>query len=269
MMSTAPKKSWTGTLKLGFVTQPVAVYAAADSKQAKVGFNQLHNKCGGRLNQQCVCRACNETVESGDVQRGYEHSKGQHVVIGDEELAACRVENTKVIELKEFVPLTEVTPLHIAESAFIAPVMSDMAEAYVLIREALNGMAGIGVLCVGNKEKLVAVVACGPGLVLHTLRHASEIRDVWDTPTLAKLPQQADEKTVKMMRTLMGTMRTQTLDLSKYPNRYVESVQKLIADKVAGVEPTLPVPVAAKAVSNLADMLAASLAASGAEVDTL
>jgi DNA end-binding protein Ku len=240
-MSTA-KKSWSGTLKLGFVTQPVAVYAAADAKEKTIGFNQLHATCGGRLNQQCVCRACNENVPSSDVQRGYQHAKDQYVVIEDAELATCKIEDTKVIDLKEFVPLSEVSPLMIAESAFIAPVMSDMAEAYVLIREALNGFAGIGTVAQGNKEKLVAVVANGPGLVLHTLRHASELREIQAVPTLSKLPTTADPKTVKMMRTLMASMQTPSLDLTKYPNRYLQNVRALIDAKVAGEPVTVTAP---------------------------
>jgi DNA end-binding protein Ku len=262
------KKSWTGTLKLGFVTQPVAVYSAADSKAKTVAFNQLHRECGSRVKSHTVCITCDEKTPLGtaDIQRGFEYEKGQYVVISDAELKTCQVENTKVIDLKEFVPVSEVTPLHIAESAFIAPVQTEMAEAYVLIREALSGlpggerMAGIGTLCISNKEKLVAVMASGAGLVMHTLRHASEVREIKNVPTLDKLPANFDAKTVMMMRTLIDSMESKTLDLDKYPNRYVENVHKLIRAKADGEMVETPAPVPVKTVSNLAAMLEASLA---------
>ena len=260
----ALKKSWSGTLKLGFVTQPVAVYAAADSKAAKVSFNQLHADCGGRINQVIVCRKCDENKALAPVEivKGFEVSKDNYVRISAEELDDCKVENTKVIDLKEFVPASELSPLMIAESAFIAPLLSDMSEAYVLIREALQGMVGIGTLNHSNKEKLVAIVASGRGLVMHTLRHASEVRDVLNVPTLDKLPAEADAKTVKMMKSLMAGMQSKTLDLEKYPNRYVENVQRLVRTKAEGGEVVAQAKVA-KPVLDLAAMLEASLAAQG------
>lgn len=258
------KRAWSGVLKLGFVTQAVSVYSAVESKAAKVAFNQLHAECGGRINQVTVCKACDEAKALGkaDIARGYEYSKGEYITISDAELDACKIENTKVIDLKEFVPASELSPLMIAESAFITPELSDMSEAYVLIREALAGKVAIGTLAHGNKEKLIAIVPNGRGLVMHTLRHASEIRDVLDIPVLNKLPETADAKTIKMMRTLMSGMESPKLDLEKYPNRYVENVQALIEAKRTGEEPAELK--AAPKVNDLAAMLEASLAAVGA-----
>lgn len=258
------KKAWTGILKLGFVTQPVAVYNAADSKQGKVAFNQLHAACGGRVNQQLVCKACDETkaLDKDSIVKGYEYTKGQYVTLTPEELDTAKVENTKVIDLKEFVPISEINPLIIAESAFIAPVQAELADAYVLIREALAGKAGIGTLAHGNKEKLVAIVANGQGLVMHTLRHASEVRDILNVPVLAQLPTTADPKTVKLMQTLMAGLEAKTLDLEKYPNVYVENVMALVKAKIDGTAAPVAKPVAAKPVDNLAALLEASIVAS-------
>lgn len=275
-MAASLKKSWSGTLKLGFVTQQVAVYATTDSKAAKVAFNGLHADCGSRMNAVSICRTCDESkaVQSADILKGFEFEKGQYVTVSEAELKACQVETTKIIELKEFVPLSEVSPLMIADSSFIAPLVSDMSEAYVLIREALQGMAGIGTLCISNKEKLVAIVASGRGLVMHTLRHASEVRDVMNVPTLGKLPETADANTVKMMRALMASMETPTLDLEKYPNRYVENVHELIRQKVeakkTGKEVVAEVKAAVptKTISSLTAMLEASLAAKKVDVTT-
>jgi len=268
------KRAWAGTLKLGFVTQPVSVYSASDSKAAKVAFNQLHSECGGRINQVTVCRACDaaKALDKSDISRGFEYEKGQYVTISDAELDDCKVENTKVIDLKEFVPVTDLSPLMIESSAFIAPQVSDMAEAYVLIREALDGQAGIGTLNHSNKEKLVAIVASGKGLILHTLRHASEIRDVLAVPLLDKLPETADAATVTMMKALMASMQSPALDLEKYPNTYVENVQAVIAAKVlakaTGTEAVIvPKAEPVKVVSNLAAMLEASLAAKNVPVE--
>lgn len=264
------KKSWSGTIKLGFVTQDVAVYSAADNKAKTVSFNQLHAKCGGRINQDKVCRSCNETLQAADIRKGYEYEKGSYVILDDAEVKACEVETTKVIDLKEFVPASEITPFLIRESHFVAPANAVVSEAFALIRDSLNDRSGIATLALRGKEELVALVPYGRGLALHTLRHASEVRDIADVNVLNKVPESSDPNALAIAQQLIGALATDKLDLNKYPNTYVENVQVLIAEKVAAlqtsatpVEPSKPAKKAKAApkAPSLADLLKASIPA--------
>lgn len=256
------KATWKGTIKLGFVVQPVAVYGSAESKAAKVSFNQLHT-CGNRINQKTVCVHCDaaKEVPKADISRGFEFEKGKYVVVGDDELKGCEIETTKVIDLKEFVPAENIEPFLIAETHYIAPDNPALADAFALIRDALDGFAGIGTLAIRNREQLVAIVRHKRGLMMHTLRHASEVRDIAAVDALARVPDISDAATVGMMRQLMATMRSDRLDLEKYPNTYVENVRALIDRKVSGEEPATPAAAPAPKVDSLAEMLRASLAA--------
>lgn len=260
------KPTWKGTIKLGFVTQPVAVFGAAESKATTtVSFNQLHHACGGRITTQVYCPACAVDVDRSDLDRGFEHVKGRYVTVSDAELESCQIETTKVIDLKEFVPLDQIQPFYIAETHYIAPDNPGLAEAFALIRDALAGVAGVGTLAIGNKEKLIAVVAHGRGLMMHTLRHASEVRAIADVDTLAAVPASCDAPTLTLMRQLVTSMTTARLDLEKYPNTYVTQVQALIATKVArsgGESPASTVPhTPTTPVVTMIAQLAASLAA--------
>jgi hypothetical protein len=52
-----------------------------------------------------------EVVERHQVAKGYEHSRGQYVLIDDDELKELQVESSKVIDLTRFVDREEVDPV--------------------------------------------------------------------------------------------------------------------------------------------------------------
>lgn len=257
----AAKATWKGNIKLGFVIQPVGIYGAKESKTpaSGVSFNQLHT-CGARTTSPCHCPKCNVDVDRADIVKGYEFAKGQYVTVTADELKACEVETTKVIDLKEFVPLAELNPTYIAATHFVAPDNPALADAFALIRDALDGYAGIGTLAIGGRELMVAIVAHGRGLMMHTLRQADEVRDIADVDVLAKVPTKTDPATVAMMRQLIDAKKVDTLDLSKYPDAYRANVKALLARKVAGEEPSTPAtPKAEPKAVDLMEQLRASL----------
>ena len=261
----AAKSTWKGTLKLGFVSQPVEAYGAKDPSSA-VKFNQIHAACGGRINEKCYCATCNADVERASLLKGYEVSKGTYVTMTQDEVKACEIPATKVIDLREFVPLASIAPFMIAETHYLAPENLALADAFALIRDALVDVAGVGTLAVGGKEKLIAVVAHGRGMMMHTLRRADEFRDVEEVAKLAQVPKSSDSKTLGLMMQLVASMTVAALDLDNYPNTYRANVQALIARKQAGEPTAAPTPgPKPSAGPSLVEQLKASLAAQPAK----
>ena len=64
----------------------------------------LHDADGARLKQQYICTKCNEVVDRDHTVKGYEHAKGQYVVLSSDELKALDAVATQTIALEEFVP---------------------------------------------------------------------------------------------------------------------------------------------------------------------
>ena len=64
----------------------------------------LHDADGARLKQQYICTKCNEIVDREHTVKGYEHAKGQYVVLSADELKALDAVATQTIALEEFVP---------------------------------------------------------------------------------------------------------------------------------------------------------------------
>ena len=75
-------------MKVGLVSVPVRMIASAEKKE-KYSFNRLHDKCKGRLRSKSWCPACSVEVQNENALRGYEHKKGEYVIISDAELDAC------------------------------------------------------------------------------------------------------------------------------------------------------------------------------------
>jgi DNA end-binding protein Ku len=104
-----PRCSWTGNLKISLVTVPVRVYTAISTTE-KIAFHQLHKTCHQRIRQKLVCPLHGE-VERADLEKGYEYSTDQFVVLSEADLEGVRVETSGTIELVQFVRAEELDPM--------------------------------------------------------------------------------------------------------------------------------------------------------------
>src|ERR1700754_520149 len=75
----------TATISFGLVSIPNKPYTTNESG-SDIHFNMLHDKDGARLKQQYICTKCGEVVDREHTVKGYEHAKGQYVVLSADEL---------------------------------------------------------------------------------------------------------------------------------------------------------------------------------------
>ncbi len=171
-----PRSIWTGHLKISLITVPIRVYTALNEAD-KISFNQLHKDCHQRLKQQLVC-PIHGKVEREQVVKGYEVEKDRFVVIESADLEAVKLETTHTVELVQFIKPEELDPVFLDVPYFLGPDGPVSVEAFTVLREALRKAKrlGIGRVVLSGREKLVAVKPVGNGLVMSTLRYASEIR---------------------------------------------------------------------------------------------
>src|SRR3989441_6504907 len=177
------RPTWKGYLKISLVNIPIKVFPATDAG-ATLSFNQLHAECQTRIQQKRWCPNCQREVPNTDIVKGYEFEKGRYVIVGDEDIEKVRVESTRVINLEKFTEDTAIDPIYLERSYYLAPDGAVAREAFAVIREGMKGKAGIGKVALYGREYLVKVQPRERGLVMYTLRHASEIRsmDAIDEP---------------------------------------------------------------------------------------
>ena len=68
------------------------------------------------------------------------------------------------------------SPAHVERPYYLAPDGPVAAEAFAVVREAMEGKAGIGKLALNGREHLIAVQPRDRGMIMYTLRHARELR---------------------------------------------------------------------------------------------
>ena len=253
----AARPTWKGFLKVSLVTVPVRVFPATDAA-ATVSFNQLHAECQTRIQQKKYCPKCERDVDKTEIVKGYQFEKGHYVVMDEEDLAKARPESTRIINLLRFADVESIDPVYVERPYYLAPDGKVAGEAFAVLREALRGKAGIGKLALYGREYVVAVQPRERGLMMFTLRQASEIRQMSAIDELDQVPDKVSEAETKLARQVISTFEGE-LDLSEFTDEYQAELRRIIDAKIAGEEIVVPEEEAPAKVVNLMDALRKSL----------
>jgi DNA end-binding protein Ku len=256
-----PHAIGSGTISFGLVSIPVKMYTAASP--AGVTFNMLHAKCGSRIKQQTFCPVCNEVIERTGLVKGHEVSKDQYVRVTDDELKALEGEASKIIDILEFVPLSQVDPVYFEKAYYLG---SDKGgeKPYRLLADAMAKAEQVAVakFVMRGKESLVLIRAAQGGLLLHTMFFADEVRSFADVDKgeSAKIRDGELDLALQLIRGLAS----EEFKPEQYADDYRERVKVMLDQKIEGREVTAaPAPAERPHVIDLMDALKASLARRG------
>jgi DNA end-binding protein Ku len=225
----AARAYWQGQIRLALVSIPVEVYPATRSG-ASISFHQIHEPTGTRIRYEKVAPGVG-AVDRDEIVKGYEISKGNYVLLDDEEIEAAKVESKKTLDLVQFVEADEIDVLYFEKPYFVLPADDLAEEAYVIVRDALRRTrkVGLGQLSMRGREQLVSLKPCGRGLILETLRYADEVqkaqtyfRDIGETKP---------EPELLDLATTLIEKKTAPFDPRKFHDRYVDALHRLIEKK--------------------------------------
>src|SRR5262249_52802911 len=141
---------------------------------------------------------------------------------------------------------------------YLAPDGGVAGEAFAVMREGMKGKIGVGKLALYGREYLVAVKPHERGIVMYTLHHAAEIRNIDQVEDLNSVPLKPKPDEIKLARQIIDTFAA-PLDLSTYRDEYQEGLRKIIDAKIAGEEIVAPEVEAPPRVVNLMEALRKSL----------
>src|SRR5215213_9116146 len=251
------RPTWKGYLKISLVNIPVKVFPATDTA-ATLSFNQLHGECQTRIQQKRWCPRCEREVANTDLVKGFEFEKGRYVIVDEEDIEKVRVDSTRVISLEKFTDDTAIDPIYLARPYYLAPDGPVARDAFAVIREGMQGKAGIGKVALYGREYIVKVQPREQGLVMYTLRHANEIRSMDAIDELSEMPEKVKPEEVKLAKQVMGTFEGD-VDLQEYRDDYQVGLREIIDAKIEGREVVAPEVEAPPKVVNLMDALRRSL----------
>ncbi|MBD3732335.1 MAG: Ku protein [Sphingopyxis sp.] len=220
---------WKGQIRLALVSIPVEIYSATKSGAA-VSFRQIHEPSGKPVKYEKTVPGIG-AVDHDDIVKGFELSKGNYVLLDEEEIEAVKLESKRTLELVQFVDAGDIDILYYAKPYYVVPADELAEEAYIVLREALRRTkkVGLGQLSLRGQEQLVALRPCGKGLVLEALRYADEVnkaanyfRDVGNAKPDADL--------LDLAETLIEK-KSGAFDAGDFRNHYVDAIERLVAKK--------------------------------------
>lgn len=234
----APRAFWKGYLKLSLVTCPVAMVPATSDNE-KVRFRTLNRESGNRVVSQYVDAVTGQPVEEDDEVKGYESAKDEYVVLEDDEIAAVALESTRTINIEMFVPRDSIEWIWYDKPHYLTPDDRVGEEAFAVIRDAMEatGMVGISRLVLYRRERAVALMPCGRGIVLWTLRYGDEVRQ--SEAYFEGIRQtQVDPELMKLAQTLIDE-RTKPWDPALISDPVQDRLLELIASRKRGKKPSV------------------------------
>ncbi len=227
----AARAYWSGNIRLSLVSIPVDIVPAT-KPAAKIAFHQIHKPSGSRVRYQKVAPGVGP-VENDDIVKGYEIDKGKYVLLTDEEIDDIKLEAKKTIDLVQFVDLHEIDQLYYDRPFFVLPQDEgkDEAEAYVVLREALKKTkkVALGQIVIRGKGAIVAIKACGDGLMMETLHYADTVKKA--STAFKDVPEVKPETDmVELAEELIGR-KSKKFDPAAFKDKYEDALREIIEAK--------------------------------------
>jgi DNA end-binding protein Ku len=256
----AYRPSWQGHLKLSLVTCPVALYTATDSG-GDVHFNLINPKTNNRI-KMITIDPDTGPVERSQLVKGYEVSKGEYILLTDEEIRSVKLESTKTIDIERFVPAADIDRLYWETPYYLAPDGKLAQEAFGVIRTAMekSGQIALGRILIATRERILALEPRGKGIVACTLRSDAEVRK--PDEIFAGISDGAPNADMIAIAEKIIEQREGPFDPSQFIDRYEEALKALIEDKKKGHRPA---KVAEPEDTNVVDLMSALRASLGAK----
>lgn len=253
----APRATWKGYLKLSLVSCPVRLHNATTTVN-RISFNWLHKDTNNRVQMKPYDPELGQ-VERSDLVRGYEFEKDRYVVVDAEDLEQIQIESTKTITIEEFVDAADVDPMFLDSPYYLAPDGPIADETFRVIHRAMlaRGKAAVGRVVLSGRERRVIITARGPGLLLTTLRVASEVRT--QDEYFADIAEgDLDAEALKLAE-LIISQNEGTWDSSAFEDQYQKELLEIVKAKIKGTKPVITKAPERGKVINLMDALKQSL----------
>ena len=257
----AYRPSWQGHLKLSLVTCPVALYTATNSG-GDVHFNLINPKTNNRI-KMITTDPDTGPIERSELVKGYEVSKGEYILLTDEEIKSVKLESTKTIDIERFVPGDEIDRIYWDNPYYLAPDGKLAQEAFGVIRTALekSGQIALGRIVMATRERILALEPRDKGILAYTIRTDAEVRK--PDEIFGGISDKAADPAMIAIAKKIIEQQEGPFDPSQFVDRYEQALKALIEDKKKGHKPAKVAEPDDTNVVDLMSALRASLSAKG------
>jgi DNA end-binding protein Ku len=230
MAAVKPRAVWTGSISFGLVNAPVRMYAAISEQNVK--FNLIHEKDGGRIGYQKICKLEDKTVPNDEIVKAYQVDEDEFVYLHDEDFEAAAPESYKTITIHDFVPSSQIDPIYFERTYYLGPADKSGEPVYALLVAAMEdaGLVAVATYVFHERENLGCLRVRDGVLTLEKMFFADEVR-----PSEGIAPEgvKVDKRQLEMAAQLIGQYQGE-FDVEKYHDQYRERLMGVIEAKRSG-----------------------------------
>jgi DNA end-binding protein Ku len=230
MAAVKPRAVWTGSISFGLVNAPVRMYAAVSEQNLK--FNLIHEKDGGRIGYQKICKLEDKTVPNEEIVKAYQVDEDEFVYLHDEDFEAAAPESYKTITIHDFVPSSQIDPIYFERTYYLGPADKSGEPVYALLVAAMEDaeLVAVATYVFHERENLGCLRVRDGVLTLEKMFFADEVR-----PSEGIAPDgiKVDKRQLEMAAQLISQYQGE-FDVEKYHDQYRERLMGVIEAKRSG-----------------------------------
>ena len=242
---------WKGSLTFGLVNIPVELKTAVRADH--ISFRLLHEEDLSPVKYERVCQADGEPVPWNEIVKGYEYERGKFVVLTDADFKTAALEQSRTIDILDFVKQDEIDPRYFETPYYLVPTKGG-ERPYALLREAIRstGSVGIGKIIIRQTQHLAGVKVIGDALVLEIMRFANELVDAKEFSFPSRDAVRPQE--LQMAEQLVANL-AEPFDPGRYTDDYRANLMKVIKAKMKGKKAKLEEPAGETPDSGVLDLM--------------
>ncbi len=229
----ASRPIWRGHLRLALVSCPIALHSVVRGSSG-LHFHLINPNTGHRVRMVSQDAETDEEVARSDLVKGYEFEKDRYVLLDDDDFEQARIESSSTLTIGKFVDVASIDPIFFDTSYYVAPDGDSGLDVFVVLREAIRktATAALSRVVIARRERAVAIIPSGQGLVCHTLH---EPADLWDAaPLFADIAAVKPEADMIALATQLIERQNGKFQPDDTKDRYEAKLREVIEAKLKG-----------------------------------
>lgn len=225
---------WKGSIGFGLVNIPVKLYSAV--QKSSLDMDMLDGRDHSRIKFQRINEKTRKEVPFEKIVKGYAINN-DYVIIEDQDFEDASPKKTKMIELENFVSMSEINPIYYETSYYTEPETQGR-KAYVLLLQALlkSKKAGIGRFVLRSTENLCVLHPLEKVIVISKIRFAEEIRTTEEILSPTDISINKKELDVGLA---LIEQYTSKFKIDQFKDEYTSDLLKIIKAKAKGKRPSI------------------------------
>lgn len=222
---------WKGSISFGLVNIPVSLVNG--EQRSELHFNLLDKRDQAHIRFKRVNEVTGKEVTWENIIKGYEIEKDEYVLLDDEDFESVAVENSKTIEIVDFVDEANIEAQYFEKPYYLVPDKAGY-KGYALLRDTLKKLKKVGIakVVIRTRESLACVRPYEETLQLNLLRFRAEVKEPEDLefPSKTLRSQKVTERELDVAIQLVEAMSGEW-DPENYEDEYATALKAYVEKK--------------------------------------